>query len=352
MANTVKAVELLGLPQEFSQYDGQIKTRTQRQAWIYEVTDTTTYPSKTYYTWGIDADKTDSFGMYPLNYAAGAIAHMGFSYQGIVNGVATLDRPGKFVTSTMGMYAGIPVYYVWAQIKMSQQGIDYLFEPYETTWNGVVDDMKDPMIRIGYKARIVSKGADGKPYVSWTSKYAINPKKRFRKAEFLQLIGISMEEFMYKTRTSWNRVATNPDTHINNIAMDIEQLPGSKLNAIVYINGVDAKTFNYKTLINSFDQTYTGYMQNYRLYNGPGTTVDNVYGSTLNIGVDPTKDATITTTTGVVNAYNATTKTLTYDPNLVYNASIVAYMEFMPAGGKNENCGKEYFLETGIEKLF
>lgn len=352
MANTAKAVELLGLPAEFAQYDGQIKTRTQRQAWIYEVTDTTTYPSKTYYTWAIDPDKTDSFGMYPLNYAAQSLAHMGFTYDGIKDGIATLNKPGQFVTSNMGLYAGTPVYYVSTQIKMSEQGIDYMLEPYETVWNGVPEDMKDPIIRIGYKARLVNKGADGKPRIAWTSKYAITPKKRFRKAEFLQLIGTSMEDFMYKTRLTWNRVATSPETHINNIAMDIEQLPGSKLNAVVYINGEDAKTFNYKTLINSFNQTYSGYMQNYRLYNGPGTIVDNVYGSTLNIGIDPNGDSTITVVSGSVNAYNSTTKTLTYNPDLTYNASIVAYMEFSPAGGKNENCGKEYFLETGIEKLF
>lgn len=353
MANTAKALELLGLPQEFAQYDGQIKTRTQRQAWIYEVTDTTTYPTKTYYTWGIDPDKTDAFGMYPLNYAANSLAHMGFTYEGILNGVATLNKPSQFVKhEAPSSLAGQTVYYVWTQIKMSEQGIDYMYEPYETVWNGVADDMKDPMIRIGYKARLVNKGADGKPRIAWTSKYAITPKRRIRKAEFLQMIGMSMEDFMYKTRWTWNRVATNPDTHINNIAMDIEQLPGSKLKSVVYINGEDANSFDYKKLITSFDQTYSGYMQLYRLYNGPGSTIDNVYGSTLNIGLDPTKDTTITVVTGAVNKYDTATKTLTYNPDLTYNASIIAYMEFLPAQGKNENCGREYFLETGIEKLF
>lgn len=352
MANLQKALDLLGLPQEFGQYDGQIKTRTQRTAWIYETTDVTTVPYKVYYTWDIAPDKVEAFGMYPLNYAANSISHMGFTYEGITNGVASMTRPGTFVTSTMGAYAGKPVYYVKAQIKMSDKGIDYMYEPYETVWNGVPEDMVDPIIRIGYKSRIVKKDASGALKTIWTSNYAITPKKRFRKAEFLQLIGMSMDDFMYKTRWTWNRIATNPDTHINNIAMDIDQLPGSKINSTVYINGVDAKTFNYKTLINSFDQTYTGYMQLYRLYNGPGTTIDNVYGSTLNIGIDPSADSTITILPGAANVYNVSTKTLTYNPDLTYNASIVAYMEFLPAGGKNENCGKEYFLETGIEKLF
>jgi hypothetical protein len=136
--------------------------------------------------------------------------------------------------------------------------------------------------------------------------------------------------------------------------MDIEQLPDNKVKSVFYINGVDAQTFNYKSLINSFDQTYAGYLWLYRLNNGATVTagVDNVYGSTLNIGLDPTKDSTITVITGSVNKWDAATKTLIYNPDLTYNASLISYMEFLPAGGKNENTGKEYFLETGIEKLF
>jgi len=355
MPNTQKALELLGLPEEFAAYDGQIKTRIQRQAWIYEVTDTTTSPFKTYYTWGMDADKTDLFGMYPLNYAAGAIAHMGYMYEGIEDGVATLTKPSMFAKhqAPSGL-AGQTVYYVWSQIKMSEQGIDLISEPYETTWKGVADDMTDPMIRIGYKARLIGKGADGKPTVKWTSKYAINPKRRIRKAEFLKLINMPLEDFMYQTRWTWNRVATDPNTHINNIAMDIEQLPGSQVKSVFYINGVDAQTFNYKSLINSFDKTYSGYIWMYRLNNGVTVTpgVDNAYGSTLNIGLDPAKDSTITVVPGSVNKWDSMTKTLTYNPDLTYDASLLSYMEFLPAGGKNENTGKEYFLETGIEKLF
>jgi hypothetical protein len=355
MSNVQKALENLDLPEEFAQYDGQIKTRIQRQAWIYEVTDISSSPTRVYYTIGYDNDKTDLFGMYPLNYLAGAVHHMGFVYEGIdEHGVATLTKPAKFVKheAPSGL-AGQNVYYVWTQIKASEQGIDYMYEPYETVYQGVADDMKDPMIRVGYKARLVKKGPDGKPMVAWTSKYAITPKRRIRRAEFLQMIGITMEEFMYKTRWTWNRVATDPETHINNISMDIEQIGADQIKSVFYINGVDAQTFNYKTLINSFDKTYDGYMWMYRLHNGPGAiTTDNVYGSTLNIGINPQADSTIKVVSGSVHTWDNNTKTLTYNPDLTYNAEIIAYAEFLPAGGKNENVGRTYGLETHEETLF
>jgi len=354
MSNVQKALEILDLPEEFAQYDGQIKTRVQRQAWIYEVTDISSSPTRVYYTLGFDNEKTDLFGMYTLNYLAMSLNQSGFIYEGIdEDGVATLTKPAQFVKheAPSGL-AGQTVYYVWTQIKASQEGINLMYEPYETVWKGVADDMKDPMMRVGYKARLVKKGADGKPMVAWTSKYAINPKRRLRRSEFLQMAGMTMEEFMYKTRWTWNRVETNPETHINNIAMDIEQLDGGQIKSVFYINGEDAQTFNYKALINSFDKTYSGYMWQYRLMNGPSQTIDNPYGSTLNIGVNPLADSTIKVVSGTTNAWDNNTRTLTYNPDLVHEAQVIAYAEFLPAQGKNENAGRMYSLEKNTEVMW
>jgi hypothetical protein len=355
MSNVQKALEVLDLPQEFAQYDGQIQTRTQRQAWIYEVTDITSSPTRVYYTMEIAPEKTELFGMYPLNYLAMSLNQGGFVYEGIdEEGVATLTKPAQFVKheAPSGL-AGQTVYYVWTQIKASQEGIDFISEPYETTWKGVADDMKDPMIRIGYKARLVKKGPDGKPMVAWTSKYAINPKRRIRRAEFLQMIGMSMEDFMHKTRWTWNRVATDENTHIHNIAMDIEPLENNKFKSVFYINGVDAQTFDYKKLITSFNKTYSGYIWMWRLHNGVNPAItDNVYGSTLNIGIDPSADSTITVVSGTSNTWDAKTKTLTYNPDLATEANILAYAEFLPAQGKNENAGRMYNLEKNTEFMW
>ncbi len=136
--------------------------------------------------------------------------------------------------------------------------------------------------------------------------------------------------------------------------MDIEQPTPTSVKSTVYINGIDANTFDYKKLINSFGQTYGGYMQQYRLYNGPRSieTSINVYGSTLDIGQNPTQDSTLNLQVGGSNTYNATNRTLTYNPSLVDDAKLLAYMEFLPANGKNECAGKWLSLETGIENLY
>jgi hypothetical protein len=54
----------------------------------------------------------------------------------------------------------------------------------------------------------------------------------------------------------------------------------------------------------------------------------------------------------VSNVYDALDKTLTYNPALQEQAALIAYMEFLPANGKNENCGKLLNLETGVEVIF
>jgi hypothetical protein len=121
----------------------------------------------------------------------------------------------------------------------------------------------------------------------------------------------------------------------------------------VYINGQDASGFNYQSLINSFGKTYSGFMWLWRLNNGPrsGGSTDNAYGSTLNVPING-ENSTLKIVSGSKNEYNTESKTLTFNPDLEASASIIAYMEFLPAGGKNENCGKELNLETGVERLF
>lgn len=355
MSNIQKALEVLDLPEEFAQYDGQIQTRTNYPFRIYEVTDISSSPTRVYYTCEFMPEKVELFGMYALNYIANALHQMGFVYEGQdENGVATLTQPARWVKhEAPSSLAGQNVYYVWNQIRCSEQSIDFLCEPFETVYQGKADDMKDPMVRVGYWARLIGKGADGKPVVKWTSKYAITPKRRIRRAEFMQMIDMPLEEFMYKTRTSWNRVATDPATHINNIAMDVESLEENKLKSVFYINGVDAQTFDYKKLITSFNKTYGGYIWMWRLYNGiDPKIVDNAYGSTLNIGIDPMADSTITVVSGKTNSWDAKTKTLTYNPDLTTEAQILAYMEFLPATGKNECVGRMHSLERDHEFLW
>jgi hypothetical protein len=40
---------------------------------------------------------------------------------------------------------------------------------------------------------------------------------------------------------------------------------------------------------------------------------------------------------------------LTYNPDLIHEAKVLAYAEFLPAQGKNENVGRVYSLEKNTE---
>lgn len=354
--STQKALELLGLPAELAPFEGQVQTRTTRQLRVYEVTDLTGIKPTTYHAFEFAPEVTQPFGMYPFNYAAGLLYQGGFSApQQFPDGVAMV-KPSMFVThQAPSSLAGQKVYYVQTVVrfKHTEDGavIDYMFEPFETVVNGKAEDMKDPLITCAYYARIIKKGADGKPYVAWTSRYPVTPKRRLRKTELLKLMNIDLDGLMYRMRTSWNIVKVSPATHITSIAMDIEPLPDSQFKSVVYINGQDAQTFDFELLTNSFGKKYTGYLWQWRLYNGQPST-PNAYGSTINIGINAAADSTITLQVGTENKWDAEEQVLTYNPDQSEVARLLAYMEFLPAQGKNENVGKEFNLETGVERLF
>jgi hypothetical protein len=356
MINIDKALEVLGLPQEMEAFNGQIQTRVMRGITVYENYDSTSGKMVIYYTVEFNTPAPVAFGLYPLNFAAMSIYNNGFQILGQTPQGYTLKRPSTWVVHpAVSGLAGQNVYYVESNLHFTPTTVEQTYEPYETVVNGIAEDMKDPLIRCQYKARLWGKDTAGNKVIKWTSKYAITPKKKLRRAEFLKLIpGKTMQDVIWESRVTYNIVPVKGETHITSIAMDINQLSNNTLSSTVYINGVDANTFDYKKLINSFGKTYDGYMQMYRLNNGASTTIttDNVYGSTVNIPCIPTESNTITVQAGSTNIYNSTTKTLTYNPDLTEEATLIAYMEFLPAGGKNENCGKQLNLETGIEKLF
>jgi hypothetical protein len=357
--STINALQLLGLPEEMAQFEGQIQTRTQRNYRVYEVSDFSSGPMKIYYVAELQPDSVSAFGMYPLNYANMLLYNGGFSLVGDTPQGYVLRNPSKWIRheAPSGM-AGQNVYYCEAKVTYSHNAtgavVDFELEPYETAVQGKAEDMKDPLIRVGYFARVITKGADGKPRISWQSRAAITPKRRLRRAEFLKLVNMNIEQYIYQTRTSFNIVKVSPSTHITSIAMDIDRQADGKTKSTVYINGKDTRTTPYQSLINSFGQKYSGFIQMYRLYNGPRAVMigDNVYGSTIDININSQGDSTITVQAGSVNEYDSVDKVLTYNPSLQETAGLLAYMEFLPATGKNESIGKWLNLETGEESYY
>jgi len=354
MINIDKALEVLGLPPEFEAYNGQIQQRINRGYTVYENNDFSS--GKNVITYTVEQrQSTELFGLYPLNYAAMMLYTGGFTLEGMTDkGYHLLQARKAVLHEPPSSRAGQVVHYVESNIYFNADRVEFTYEPYETVVNGIAEDMTNPVVRVQYKSRLLGKDATGKTVVKWTSRGTITPKKRFRRDEFLQLAGITEEQLVWNCRITYPIVPVKGETHITSVAMDIEQPTPTSVKSTVYINGIDANTFDYKKLINSFGQTYGGYMQQYRLYNGPRSieTSINVYGSTLDIGQNPTQDSTLNLQVGGSNTYNATNRTLTYNPSLVDDAKLLAYMEFLPANGKNECAGKWLSLETGIENLY
>lgn len=354
MINIDKALDVLGLPPEFEAYNGQINTRMTHGFVVFENNDFST--GKNVITYTVEkTSNTQLFGLYPLNYASMALYNMGFQIAGATPKGYQLQCPAKWVKheAPSGL-AGQTIYYVESNMYFNTDRIDVTHEPYETVVGGVAQDMKDPLVRVQYRSRLLGKDSTGKTIVKWTSRSAITPKRRLRKAEFLKLANMNEQEMIWQCRSVFVITPVKGETHITSIAMDIEKLNDTQVKSTVYINGIDANTFNYKTLINSFGQTYGGYKQMYRLYNGERTTPTtmNVYGSTIDIGLNPTEDSTLNLRAGGENAYDVNNQTLTFNPSLVDEAKLLAYMEFLPANGKNENTGKWLSLETGEESFY
>jgi hypothetical protein len=362
MTDTEKALELLGLPQDMLPFNGQVQTKSMRILRIYEVYDYTSGKQVIRYEAEFQPPTTQLFGAYPFNLLAGYVYHSGYQIIGQEGDAYKLDKPGKWVMhSAPSSLAGQNVYYSHQQIKIKAQpngyAMDLLFEPWSTTTNGntIASDMVDPELGsgIGVWAKIVKKDADGKVYTAWTSRYSIKPKKTIRKSDVLALTKLTEEEIMERLKWTFNIVTVDTSKFMTSIAMDIEQLGNDKYKSVFYINGKDAKTFDYRYLTTSFNQKPKGYMWQWRLYNGNNPAIiDNAYGSTINIGLNENEDSTITVQAGNLNQWDAKTRVLTYDVTRPEQAEILAYIEFLPAGGKNENIGQSFNLETQVESLY
>lgn len=354
MINIEKALEVLGLPAEFEAYNGQIQQRINRGYTIFENNDFSS--GKKVITYTVEKrESTEMFGLYPLNLASMMLYTSGFTLEGMTDKGYHLWQERKAVLhEPPSGIAGQVVHYVESNIYFNVDRVDFTYEPYETVVNGIADDMTNPFVRVQYKSRLLSKDATGKTVIKWTSRAAITPKKRFRLNEFLQLAGITEQELIWNYRITYPIVPVKGETHITSVAMDIEQPTTTSIKSTVYINGIDATKFDYQKLITSFGKLCAGYMQQYRLHNGPraNQTAMNPYGSTLDIGQNPTGDSTINLQVGGENSWNSGTRTLTYNASLVDDARVLAYMEFLPAQGKNECAGKLISLETGIESMY
>jgi len=352
MANTQKAIELLGIPEECSIYEGQIQTKTSRSLRVYEVSDFTAGRKKVYYEYEF-VEKNELFGAYPFNLISNYLYSFGHTPENFEGSTFTTIRPASSFTVNVGPMIGKTYHSGWQKTKISPNDKGgYSFDIYTEPWmntntDGTPADMTNPFPLPGTcakYARSKTKSSTTGEIKIWTSRYPVT--QTLRKSDILGLINLSEEEYASKVGWTFNIVTVSNKTHITSIAMDVVDVDLNKKKGIFYINGEDTQSVSASGLITSFNKTNPGYIFQWRLYNGDE---QGAYGCTLVAPFTQTQDNTINIAVGSTNSWNATTKTITYNFARPEVAKILAYAEFLPAQGKNECIGRMYNLETGEE---
>jgi len=353
MANTLKAIELLGIPEECAIYEGQIQTKTSRSLKIYEVSDFTSGKKQVYYEHEF-VEKNELFGAYPFNLISSYLYSFGHTPESFEGETFTTLRPSSTFTVNAGPMLGQVYYSGWQKTKIYPNGkgtgysFDILTEPWlNTNKDGTPADMTNPFPLPGTCGKYVrTKTKDSKTGTIkiWTSRYPVT--QTLRKNDILSIVKLSEEEYAQKVGWTFNIVKVSNTTHITSIAMDVVDVDLNKKKGIFYINGEDTQKVSASGLITSYNKTNPGYLFQWRLFNGDE---QGAYGCTLFVNFGQSDDNTINIAVGSTNSWDATTKTLTYNYARPEVAKILAYAEFLPAQGKNENWGRIYNLETGEE---
>lgn len=353
MANTKLALELLGLPQECSVFEGQVQTKTTKSLRIYEVTDFTVYPKKVYYEYEF-VEKNELFGAYAFNLISNYIYSFGHEIQELGGETMETLRPATTSTVNIGPMSGKTYYNGWQKTKISPNakadGYSFLVstEPWmNVNKDGTPADMTNPLPLPGtcYKyARTKTKSSTTGTINTWTSRNPVT--QNLKRSDILNIIKLSEEEYAEKIGVTFNIVKVSNQTHITSIAMDVIDVEFNKKKGIFYINGEDTQKVSASGMITSYGKTYPGYIFQWRLYNGDE---QGVYGATLTRQLSSSEDTTINIAVGSKNTIDVTTKTITYNLERPEVAKLLAYAEFLPAQGKNECIGRMYNLETGEE---
>jgi hypothetical protein len=339
--STQKALELLGLPQEAAAFDGRITTRTTRSLVIVDRYDFTInqqgFVRSAYVEWQENnkrvtsvADLNDGqttgddlFGAYCLNWMANQIYSFGYDIFSISPERLTLVNGDK-------------------EVVFSREGnkifIDSIFE---------IDPSGNPLT---VPVQVVTES------ITWVNQVGVPPqtqKKVWRSRKkyvnytwekVQELTGLSKEDIIYNTRTTYNGEVADPNVYVTSIAADI-QIIGESYEGIVYINGRDARTFDYRKLITSFNKTCPAYIPEWRLYNAPpvGFTIS---GATVVINAALYNPVDVVS--GNADIFDIEDNSLTFNEPLAERATLIFYYAFGTTG-KNENWGRKIDLETGEE---
>lgn len=351
MENTTKALELLNLPVELSPVNGQITTVTKNKIVINKTYDFLRFGSKAMlpqnvkYTITskseveinanaintIDSFQTQSvelFGAYAYNLLANYIHGFGYSLQSPTQLVDNQSNNTMSISSTSNGWDLVCTVTPFIENTANPKLRGDAYDLYITTITGQASRKPDGTLTIIKENKTTSKARSNS----------------VTKNE-LEAIGLSVQEIMDMTPRTFNVSTVNSDTHVTSMAMDIEK-EGDVLKGVVYINGIKSSDIHYTSLMASYNKLFPDFVFRWMLYNGQNNSMTT--GATWLKQYNSSDDNSIIVKNGSVFAVNG--NEVTY--NSAIDADLVAYMECLPAQGKNENVAAIIDLATSSEKLW
>jgi hypothetical protein len=343
--NPTKAMQLLDLPSDVSVFDGQINKKTTFSILWTEINDYRTGKKVTTNEFAT-MSSTQAFGAYAFNLISNYIHAYGCTPIGWddTNDEYTMFKESFDKTITQGPFAGMTYRFSYQKVVLSksESNMVVLSEPYiYTNSDGTPTSASDPWILLQKQVKTITQSG-----TTTGSRRAVRIKANL----FKSMSGWTDLETTLLTRTEFPIVKVDPSKFITSIGMDIERPAENQYKGVFHVNGVPANTLSLSTMLTSYGKFCPSYVFQWRLYNSPNT--NDMYGATKTVSFTASAANTVTCVSGSADGYDTTTKTFTYDPNLPTSASILAYAEFLPAQGKNENVGRIFDLETRVEKTW
>jgi len=372
MENLNKSLELLGLPNALSIFNGQIQKKTTYQILETITTDYTNVevtinPTtgkktakrviKTTKEYSVVA-KEEKFGGYGLNIISGWINAFDYQYVGLnADGVHELFMPEFYKTITVGQFAGQTYHYNWSRIKLIKSSTGARFEYIysqgrnaDFQGNAIQDDLNCP-VTILRRNKLIS----GTITIKATGEYSVSnvttssssiSTVNVTKGYLFTNMNVGDLDLAEMCKVVFEVKDQPHETHVENIASDVV-VSGNAFKGDVYINGIDSESIPYTSLISSMGTKFAQFVQRWHLYNG--TVNDTIYGSTWTKKLLYNESNEINIVAGDKFSYDEATKTLTYDAS--QPAKIWYTFECFPAQGKNEGAQIEFDLVTGTKNI-
>lgn len=343
--NPTKAMQLLDLPSDVSVFDGQINKKITFSILWTEINDFRTGKKVTTNEFAT-MSSTQAFGAYAFNLISNYIHAYGCMPIGWddTNDEYSMFKEAFDKTITQGPFAGMTYHFPWqkAVLSKSESKMIVLSDPFiYTNSDGTPTSASDPWILLQKQVKTITQSG-----TTTGSRTAVRIKANL----FKSMSRWSDLETAINTRTEFPIVKVDTSKFITSIGMDIERPAENQYKGVFHVNGVPANTLSLSTMLTSYGKFCPSYVFQWRLYNSPNA--NDMYGATKTVSFTASAANTMTCVSGSADGYDTTTKTFTYDPNLPTSASILAYAEFLPAQGKNENVGRIFDLETRVEKTW